>query len=567
MIKILAYYNKMVGSHYHRLHVPLENLKDKYDITIVDSIKTDTWENFDIFIYNRYVNLPIYSLNLLKKKFGFKIIMDMDDKVTIPFSHYMTKLYDTQAIPEKIILHLKNADYVICSTELLADNLKKYNKNVVVIPNAIDFSIDQFKYKEKKQSDKLRIVYPCSLSHEKDVRLLELSFKKLAQDINLKDKYIFTLAGYSDFNNKSKLIWDNMVKVFKLSGSYNIIPNKTVFDYMEHYDNQDVCIIPLIDDSFNRMKSVLKLNESGAKKLAVIASNVPPYDKESDYFLPVDKSVDWYNHVKYLINNPEEVKNYANKLYEYNKENYDINVINKLRINLFDNVVKYKKEESFKYKIISITYDTQQITEYDTYFNTINSVAQKSYLFEYNPIIDIIDNNKYNINSYDYLGIFSWKFAFKSKVSNIEINDHIDNNYDAYGFNAPLFKDGKDYFTQSNKYHPNLLNIIRILCEEIGIKYTDSPKYAVWSNFFVMRTELYKDYINTYVKPIINLMENKYKILVYKDAKYGGLTKEKLKAYTGLDFYTYHTFILERLISLYLHNNPQIKFKSCIGKK
>lgn len=567
MIKILAHYNKTVGSHYHRLHIPLEKLKDKYDITVVDTIKTDTWKDVDIFIYNRFVNLPIYSLNLLKKKFGFKIIVDMDDKVTIPFAHYMTKLYDSQDIPEKIILHLKNADYVICSTELLAENLKKYNKNIVVIPNGIDFDIEQFQYKEKEPSDKLRIVYPCSLSHEKDVRLLELSFKKLAQDSSLKDKYIFTLAGYNDLNNKSRVIWENMVKVFKLSNSYKVLRSKTVFDYMEHYDNQDVCIIPLKDDIFNKMKSVLKLNESGAKRLAVIASNVPPYDKESEYFLPVNKTIDWYNHVKYLINNPDEVSNLAEKLYNYNKEKYDINVINKLRIDLFDNIVNYKKEEDFKYKIISIVYDKQQLTEYESYFNTINTVEQKSYLFEYNPIINILDNNLFNIDSYDYLGIFSWKFAHKSKISNTEINNYIDNNYDAYSFNTPLFKDGKDYFFQSNRYHPNLLSMISILCEEAGIKYTDSPKHAIWSNFFVMRTDLYKDYINTYVKPFINLMETDFKDLVFTDAKYGALTKEKLKSYTGLDFYTYHTFILERLISLYLHNNPKIKFKSCIGKK
>ena len=45
------------------------------------------------------------------------------------------------------------------------------------------------------------------------------------------------------------------------------------------------------------------------------------------------------------------------------------------------------------------------------------------------------------------------------------------------------------------------------------------------------------------------------------------MSKEKLKQLTGLDYYPMHTFVLERMLSLYLHNNPKIKFTFCSGKK
>jgi hypothetical protein len=41
----------------------------------------------------------------------------------------------------------------------------------------------------------------------------------------------------------------------------------------------------------------------------------------------------------------------------------------------------------------------------------------------------------------------------------------------------------------------------------------------------------------------------------FEDAKYfAGLIPEKLKDATELDHYTYHTFVLERLILFYLKN-------------
>ena len=64
------------------------------------------------------------------------------------------------------------------------------------------------------------------------------------------------------------------------------------------------------------------------------------------------------------------------------------------------------------YKIYSIVYDENQLHEYEKYDNShIKSYEDKSYLFEYNCLLDILDN--FNINE-DYLGIFSYKFPIKT---------------------------------------------------------------------------------------------------------------------------------------------------------
>ena len=66
-------------------------------------------------------------------------------------------------------------------------------------------------------------------------------------------------------------------------------------------------------------------------------------------------------------------------------------------------------------KIYSIVYNNEQIVEYEKYDNSnIKTIEQRSYLFEYNPIIDIIQNN--NFKKDDLIGIFSWKFPYKTLI-------------------------------------------------------------------------------------------------------------------------------------------------------
>lgn len=57
----------------------------------------------------------------------------------------------------------------------------------------------------------------------------------------------------------------------------------------------------------------------------------------------------------------------------------------------------------------------------------------------------------------------------------------------------------------------------------------------------------------------IDYMESN-KELYFQDAQYkSGLSSEELKKYTNLDFYTYHSFILERVMLMYLNDVQNLK--------
>ena len=141
------------------------------------------------------------------------------------------------------------------------------------------------------------------------------------------------------------------------------------------------------------------------------------------------------------------------------------------------------------YKIYSIVYDESQLHEYEKYDNShIKSYKDKSYLFEYNCLVDIVDN--FNINE-DYLGIFSYKFPiktglFKKKLLKI-LKDNP--NKDIYIFCTNSNKLKGNYLSFTEKVHPGFLNLFSLLCKDLGLEVRE-PKYIVYSNFFIVRTYL-----------------------------------------------------------------------------
>jgi len=212
------------------------------------------------------------------------------------------------------------------------------------------------------------------------------------------------------------------------------------------------------------------------------------------------------------------------------------------------------------YKIYSIIYDKQQTIEYEKYFNNINTVNMRSYLFEYNVLIDIIDNFKIDE---DYLGIFSHKFPIKTGIFKKKLYWLLENNlnFDIYGL-CPQYNLRGKYLDFTEKVHPGFKELFYPLCKDLGLEVKE-PEYVIYSNFVIMKTSIYKDYVNTIIKPAIHLLETKYKDLAWKDSNYKGLPRDQLKLHTELDYYPMFTFVLERLLNMYI-NNKDFKFKQLI---
>ena len=210
--------------------------------------------------------------------------------------------------------------------------------------------------------------------------------------------------------------------------------------------------------------------------------------------------------------------------------------------------------------IWSIVYKDDQISEYNRYKN---DTKEKAWRFEYAPMIDILDNKCNELSEEDYIGVFSWKFPQKTgltkEVLAKVLNTLEPDNYDFIGLSRSYWNKAEEYLKFSYEHHPKLEGLLNKVLEKLGVVNKDNLSVYVYSNYFLLKKKYYKEYVNNWVKPSLEILENELWEEVNVDADYtSGLNKEDLKKYTGLDFYNYVTFVLERLI-VYFIANKQIK--------
>jgi glycosyltransferase involved in cell wall biosynthesis len=294
-------------------------------------------------------------------------------------------------INQKIMANLKVAGYVTTTTSLFAKEIEKLNKNVFVLPNAINPNEPQFKA-NTEPSDRMRFGWLGGSSHLHDLKLLDGTFNRLN---SLKDKFSVYLCGFDTrgtvtevnkqtgeqkqrpikpeetvwaryeeiFTDKYRLVTneqkDELIK-FKEGDlvnpnfpTYNRIWTKPVTSYAANYRWFDVSLAPIKNHIFNRVKSQLKVIEAGFYKKAIIASNVGPYTIDLKHSLKngeftdgnallVDevRSGDWAKYMKKLIDNPNWAQDLGERLYETVKDRYDLNIVTKERAELYKTLIK-----------------------------------------------------------------------------------------------------------------------------------------------------------------------------------------------------------------------------------
>jgi glycosyltransferase involved in cell wall biosynthesis len=295
-------------------------------------------------------------------------------------------------IHKKIINNLKVASYITTTTTIFADEIKKFNKNVYILPNAINPKEQQFQAKTEP-SDILRFGWLGGSSHLHDLKLLHGTFNKLS---SLKDKYSLYLCGFdtrgtvTEINQQTKeqkqrdirpeeTVWARYEEIFtdnykfvdenykkflmKFTDEeyktnehlfYNRVWTKPVTSYATNYRLFDVSIAPIKNHIFNRVKSQLKVIEAGFYKKALIASNLGPYTVDLKHALkngefsdgnallvdePKNHS-DWAKNMKKLIENPNFAYDLGQRLYETVKDTYDLNVVTKNRAEFYKSLIK-----------------------------------------------------------------------------------------------------------------------------------------------------------------------------------------------------------------------------------
>ena len=365
-------------------HIFLQNqYSDEFHVDIVYEPPYEDvnfWTQYQIVAYHRSIgpdfdraNRLIQMLNSL----GVVTVCDIDDYWMPGKEHPIHDIIRVNKINEKIVANLKVSKFVTTTTEIFADEIRKYNKNVIVFPNAINPNEAQFKEKTE-ESDKVRIGWLGGSSHLHDIQLLDSGFSKI---LHLKDKVQYVLCGFDTRGTVTEInaqtgeqtkrnilpaetVWARYEEIFTQNykivsegyknhllkysqeeyvgdknESYLRVWTKPVTGYAKNYSKFDISLSPIKNTMFNRMKSQLKVIEAGFYKKAIIASNIGPYTIDLKHCLDNGNFVDgnailvnearnhadWAKFIEKLVKNPNLIKDMGERLYETVKDKYDLN--------------------------------------------------------------------------------------------------------------------------------------------------------------------------------------------------------------------------------------------------
>jgi len=333
------------GCFYHRCVLPMAFFDlPKENRLITNSLEDQSiFDRADIIFINRGLyQLPAEALDWKRSKCGFKIVLDLDDWWELDPHHIGYNEY-REGHAQLTIDNIKVADLVTVTHDRLADKVRPYNANVVVMNPGLPYGVGQFEVpKAPSESGCTRFVYCGSMTHERDLELLRHPMKRVYGDKQLRDRMHMTFTGYTDAK-ECKHIADKMLHSFthglKMKG--NIRGTLPVSEYMALYSETDVSIIPLLDTEFNSMKSCLKILEAAAARNSVIVSGVHPYRDFEGLVEYVNRQTDWYKTFRYMAD--MRVKGIRDEiaadLRSHCESNYDVRVINKRRLATFAEII------------------------------------------------------------------------------------------------------------------------------------------------------------------------------------------------------------------------------------
>lgn len=378
-----------------------EHYSDEFDIDIICELPKDEpldkfFSKYDIVHMHKQLDKNCELINLMKFC-GCKVIVDIDDHYDLGNDHPMSFTAKKENWKEPIIKHLQAADLVTTTTDIFKRTLLKHNKNVDVHPNAINPEEEQF-IPKPTESKKLRFGIICGSSHLEDIKLLNGMVSQLPKEIL--DQVQFVLCGFDTNGTRTfyyestgkyetrpilpmETVWYEYEKI--LTNNYQTVSpqhkdfllkflpqvdfpittetyrrcwTKPIDTYATHYNNIDVLLVPLKENTFNSVKSQLKVIEAGFFNKAIIANNFGPYTidlvsaiekggkiNESGNALLVDSSKNhkqWAKYIKQLVTDRNLLEMLQTNLHNTVKDTYSLETVCKTRVESYKKLLNLK---------------------------------------------------------------------------------------------------------------------------------------------------------------------------------------------------------------------------------
>jgi len=285
----------------------------------------------DIVVFHRPNDWRSKEIALKLRAMGKKIVADNDDT----YKHLEGKTLEKalEKVDKGLDEFCAMADMVTTTTEVLANEYRKLNKNVVVLPNCVD--PEMWPEPLRNEGDKVRLGFVGSVASNSDYDKIKDLLRELSnrQDIQL---VVFALPDQmvKSGDTESIVVKEMYAKDYNFWNSLNIEwqPFTPVSEYINTLNNLkiDIMVIPRKDDYFNRCKSNLKFLEASMLEIPCVvegfSDGLSPYqvNPTDANYLDIVTDQNWMKYLEPLIKDKELRRSRGKKARAYVEEKYSI---------------------------------------------------------------------------------------------------------------------------------------------------------------------------------------------------------------------------------------------------
>ena len=270
MIKILTYAPAIGdGTSFYRLAGVMPYLEEEYgDIKVTDisNNKFIDWYiliGADILLFQRPFSEQHFAAIKMARNMNIKVVIDYDDDLfNIPQDNPVHLSFEPHKETMKLICQV--ADEIWVSTDAIKRTVSFWNKNVTIIPNALNDYILPVNKKKEFNLETKKVAYRGGTTHEVDVYS---NVDQWSSIINNNKDFEFYFLG-ARFLFLESLCGDN----------YNAMVGMHIIDYFKFFSelNPNIFIYTLKDTPFNRAKSNISWIEATYAGASVIAPEFLP---------------------------------------------------------------------------------------------------------------------------------------------------------------------------------------------------------------------------------------------------------------------------------------------------
>lgn len=330
-MRVLFYREFLNACSYYRCLLPSKYLNQNPDIQSItkEKINEEDIDNADIIIFQKKYSDVDFDLLKYAKKKGKKTVFEVDDDLfNVPlWNPFYGIIHRLQTRYRNFI---SQVDLITVTCRHLKKKLQKFNHNIQILPNCIDFT----------EIDKNNPLKPPILNK----KLQKLSWKDLKPSLSNKIKIGW--AGSPTHREDLKLITDALINLCRVNPNIvvfmilcsdkklvthipenqlyfiNAVPLQNYYALLKEL-RWDFGLAPLSDHVFNKSKSNLKLIEYMSLGIIPIASYIENYTKTlegqfNNLLIRPNTTRNWFTKLVEIVHQDSsslksEIQNFAKK--------------------------------------------------------------------------------------------------------------------------------------------------------------------------------------------------------------------------------------------------------------